>query len=376
MQCHKGGVARQHLEAAEVVRGGLVELRVPYGLADVLAQDDSRIALRIYLLDNSGSMNEADGNVMIETPGNVRPIVRPSTRWEEICTFAVDHARFNWSTGTPCEFVLLNSLGRTPGTSLQDGRDFVRIDQCLGDESSQLNALERLLKNNSPRGVTPLTQRLEEILHRVKRECSGLAQLGQVISLTIATDGLPTTPNSGTSTPADQQHLVEQLRQLGAVLPLQLVIRLCTDDRSIIDFYNGIDEELEIPLDIIDDMSSEAIEVIRENKNDWFAYTPLLHRIREAGTLCKVLDTIDERPLRPQEVRYLAELLSGSVHSLSNLSDKEFINEMQRLVESSPQVYDAATQDMRPVLNVAKLRVAMKVGFRGKVLFPCFPCLA
>merc|ERR1711972_1018527 len=102
--------------------------------------------------------------------------------------------------------------------------------------------------------------------------------------------------------------MVDQLRSLGSVLPLQLVIRLCTDDKSTIDFYNTIDQELEFPLDIIDDIVSEAQEVAYENQNNWFGYTSLLHRVREAGTLCKVLDSIDERSLTPSEVRYLATL--------------------------------------------------------------------
>merc|ERR1712190_533953 len=154
---------------------------------------------------------------------------------------------------------------------------------------------------------------------RVKAEAAVLARSGQMIFLTIATDGLPTSMTSGQSTPADQQRLVDQLRCLGGVLPLQLVIRLCTDDKTTIDFYNRIDEELEFPLDILDDIASEAQEVARANRNDWFAYTPLIHRLREAGTLCKVLDAIDERPLKPVEVRYLAELLSGSTKPLNHL---------------------------------------------------------
>merc|ERR1712032_843614 len=101
----------------------------------------------------------------------------------------------------------------------------------------------------------------------------------------------------GHSTSADQQRLVDQLRCLGGVLPLQLVIRLCTDDKATIDFYNRIDEELEFPLDILDDIGNEAREIAHENKNAWFSYTPLIHRLREAGTLCKVLDSIDERTL-------------------------------------------------------------------------------
>merc|ERR1712060_423163 len=191
----------------------------------------------------------------------------------------------------------------------------------------------------------------------------------------MGTDGLPTSQYSGISNPADQQQFVGQLRQLGSILPLQLVIRLCTDDKNIINFYNRIDEDLEFPLDIIDDISSEANEVATENKNSWFAYTPLLHRVREAGTLCKLLDSIDERPLRPPEVKYFAELLSGSTHSLKNLTDREFVNEMSRLLISKPLVYDAASGQMRPIINIAKLRVALRVGFRGKALYRCCPFL-
>jgi hypothetical protein len=195
-----------------------------------------------------------------------------------------------------------------------------------------------------------------------------------MVFLTIATDGLPTKVTSGTSEQSDRNRMVEKLRQLGGSLPMQLVIRLCTDEKATVDFYNHLDEELEFPLDILDDIASEAQEVAHENGNKWFAYTPLLHRLREAGTLCKVLDTIDERPLKPQEVRHLAELLSGSSLPLAHLSDREFIDEMQQQVAKMPLVYDAVTLEMQPVINIAKLRVAMQVGFRGKILPKILPC--
>merc|ERR1711862_130216 len=133
--------------------------------------------------------------------------------------------------------------------------------------------------------------------------------------------------------------------------------------------------ELEFPLDILDDISSEGQEIAAENGNGWFAYTPLLHRIREAGTLCKLFDSIDERALTPVEVKYFAELLSGSNRSLKDLSDKEFVKEMGRLSASSPLVYDAVSGDMRPFINIRKLRVALGAGFRGKVLYKWCPCL-
>jgi len=225
-----------------------------------------------------------------------------------------------------------------------------------------------MLRNNSPRGVTPLTERLEEIFLRVKKEANALRERRQMVFITIATDGLPTSSTSGDSKPIDQQRLIDQMRCLCSALPIQLVIRLCTDDKKTIDFYNGIDEELEFPLDILDDIASEAQEVARGHRNNWFAYSPLLHRVREAGTLCKVLDSIDEKTLNAQEIRYLAELLSGSTTPLHTLSDRDFINELQQLVAKTPLVYDAGAQKMRPVLDIRRLRVAMRVGCRGKLI--------
>merc|ERR1712083_210655 len=105
---------------------------------------------------------------------------------------------------------------------------------------------------------------------------------------------------SGDSKPQDQKAMIDILRRICAELPVQLVIRLCTDDADTVKFYNKIDDELELPLDILDDFESEAAE-LRENGNSFFTYTPLLHRIREAGTLCKLLDAIDEQELSPQE---------------------------------------------------------------------------
>lgn len=372
-------VTRDHAENIEMVKGGLVELGIPNGLAEVIAQDDSRIGLRIYLLDNSGSMTQTDGNVMLAVGGESLQS-KSCTRWEEICAFAEDHAKYNLMVGTPCEFVLLNSLARAPGTPLIEGRDCIRIDRSPGSgatasESFQLESLSTLLRNNKPRGVTPLSDRLEEILYRVKKEANRLRERGQMVFITIATDGLPTSSTSGHSSIADQQQLIEQLRCLSGALPVQLVIRLCTDDEKTIEFYNRIDEELEFPLDILDDISSEAKEIAHSNKNNWFSYSPLLHRVREAGTLCKVLDSIDEKTLNPREVRYLAELLSGSAESLHALSDREFIDTVQQLVAKTPLVYDAVTQKMLPIMNMRRLRAAMRIGFRGSVIPLICSCL-
>jgi len=349
------------------MREGMVQMGVPQGLAEQLAQDDHRIGKRVYLLDNSGSMRASDGNLLSDSG-----VSRPCTRWEEICAFAEDHARWNLALGTPCEFLLLNSLGRSSGVAPQEGRDFVCVNKSAGDEPGQLRSLDRLLKENGPRGVTPIADRLEEIRLRLHAEAEELAKRQQMVFLTIATDGLPTSPWSGESTAEDQDQMVSALRRLGAELPVQLVIRLCTDDDSVVQFYNKIDDELEWPLDVLDDFASEAKE-ISDNGNGWFTYTPMLHRIREAGTLCKLLDDLDEKRFTPRDTRRMVEMLSNDSTLMSVETDKDFIKQVEKLIASATPVFDPVSKKMTPFVNMKKLRVALKAGGRSSISF--FACL-
>lgn len=343
----------------QVQREGLVELGVPRGLADQLAQEDQRIGLRIYFLDNSGSMNAMDGNLLEELPGG-RVQLRRCSRWDEICGFAKDHARWNLSTGVPAEFMLLNSCNHSAGILPQEGVDFVRVDHgrptCVED-------LERLLRNNPPRGGTPITQRLQEIGKVIQDEAVQLASKGQIVFLTLATDGLPTTAQGVN----DNRQMVEQLKRMANTLPLQMVIRLCTDDANVVSFYNQIDEEYELPLDILDDFESEAKE-IAEVGNGFFTYTPVIHRIREAGTLFKLLDSIDEQKFNALEVRKFVELLSPGLSASSD--NRAFVAQVRELAGQQKLVFDPVSGQMQPYLNVRQIQRTLKVGLLAN-LFPC-----
>merc|ERR1712151_1215293 len=101
---------------------------------------------------------------------------------------------------------------------------------------------------------------------------------------------------------------MEGLRSFAATFNSFIVIRLATDEDSTVNYYNQIDGELELPLDILDDLKGEAIEVY-DSGNGWFAYTPLIHRIREGGTMERLFDLLDERPLMPNEIANFLELL-------------------------------------------------------------------
>ena len=46
-------------------------------------------------------------------------------------------------------------------------------------------------------------------------------------------------------------------------LPVWVVIRLCTDDESMVDYWNSIETQVMLNMDVLDDPSGEAQEVLR-----------------------------------------------------------------------------------------------------------------
>lgn len=355
-------LARNHTESLAVVQGGLEELGVPRGLARQIAEDDHRIGLRIYLLDNSGSTTKWDGKVLDEDAVSRRCSLRQTTRWEEICTLARDHARWNLAVGTPCEFLLLNSRYRAAGDPIVPDRDSLRVDGARGSEAEQLQRLAAFLQHNEPRGVTPLADRLEDIGAIVDANLRELALRNQVVFVVVVTDGLPTSRFSGESTQKDRADMVVAMKRLFALGPVHMVIRLCTDEDETIEFYNAIDRDEELPLDILDDIGGEAAEV-DSKRNGWFAYSPLIHRIREAGTLCSIFDDIDEGPLHLEQVRVFARmLLDDGRRPVAGLSDEHLVREARRAAqEPGHLVFDARRMSMRPAVDASRLRVALRV---------------
>merc|ERR1711862_101704 len=104
-----------------------------------------------------------------------------------------------------------------------------------------------MLDATSPGGPTPISNRLQEIHSRISYQYRDLRERRQRVVLVIATDGLPTSAYSGTSTAHDMHVMVELLKRLGTELSVFIVIRLTADDDDVVAYYNKVDEELELP---------------------------------------------------------------------------------------------------------------------------------
>jgi hypothetical protein len=90
-------------------------------------------------------------------------------------------------------------------------------------------------------------------------------------------------------------------------LPVWVVIRLCTDVDAIVDYWNNVDGQLELNMDVIDDPIGEGKEIQQMNK--WITYGEPLHRLREFGVTAKEIDMIDEVALSLEQMRNLCSFL-------------------------------------------------------------------
>jgi len=215
----------------------------------------------------------------------------------------------------------------------------------VGDPAAELAAVERMVRSD-PSGRTPLCQQVSQVVGRVKEEEARLRTSGRKCVVLVASDGA--------ATDGDIEQAMRPLRDL----PVWTVVRLCTDDDQVVEYWNNIDEELELDMDVLDDLAGEAGEVA-EGGNEWLTYGAPLHRLREWGTSRKVLDLIDEAPLTSTQMLEVVQIIAGDelVQTLPHPNQwSEFEKAIKQLNTSIGLVWDPIRQRNRPWFSVKKLR--------------------
>ena len=272
------------------------------GLATSLSQTIKSFPLRIWVVDNSGSMQETDGHRFVETKRTQDVKVVSCSRWNEIKDCIEYHAQMAAALEAPTAFRMLNDPACGPN-SQQFGVAENSLDKRVLQE--EVDRAITIMKTAQPGGVTPLIQHIEEIQQSVQELEPQLRADGCRVAIILATDGLPT-DERGYGGAAIQQRFLEALRGLEG-LPVWVVVRLCTDEEKVVDFYNDLDGQLELSMEVLDDFVGEAQEV--HEHNPWMNYALPLHRLREMGYHHRIFDMMDERPFTHEELREYCSLL-------------------------------------------------------------------
>ena len=264
---------------SEGARAYLAGHRWPRGLTEQVIKNLQKVPIRFFICDDSGSMAESDGHRLVSTgsAGQMKSI--SCTRWSELTESLKFHVGLSHSANALSEFRLLN--GAT-----------IRIAE--NNSETNVNALNDIF-SRSPSGGTPLCHHIKQVVQQIRQMEHQLRSNGQKACVIIMTDG--------ESSDGDIASAMRPLKNL----PVWVVVRLCTDEDRIVNYWNNIDSELELDMDVLDDLHGEAAEVT--SKNSWLTYGEPLHRLREFGIPLKEIDLLDERKLSIDQMRVMCNIM-------------------------------------------------------------------
>lgn len=316
----------------------------PRGLARLVAADaEDSFPERVWVVDNSGSMANGDGHRVVCRSEDVSSTkIVPCTRWQELRESVDFHSQLACALNAPTGFRLLNPPPRVQQYHVVG----------LGEDPDQELSSLKAAMASSPEGCTPLTQHIRDIRAEVQPRAAQLQQEGKMVAVVLATDGVPS-DRSGYSTPSTKLQFQKALQDLRG-LPIFLIVRLCTDEEPVAEFWNDIDQQVEIPLDVLDDFAGEAQEVFAHNP--WLTYGLPLHRAREWGIRLKLMDLLDERPLLASEIHeflclfFCCELPDPEVEEWTVFGEA-----LRTQLEAVPLVWNPVKQRPTPWIDVREL---------------------
>ena len=328
------------------------------GLAEALRTNKRAFPLSIWIVDNSGSMATRDGHRFVETTDSSAVKVVECTRWAEMQQTVSYHVQMAALLQSPTVFRMLNDPGRIAGP-----QQFSIAEHSASEINREVAVAQQVMLNAAPGGVTPLIPHLQEVRQNILDMEDQLRKDGSKVVLVLATDGLPT-DQRGISDRQVQRQFVDALRMLEG-LPVWIVVRLCTDEEEVVDFWNNLDNQLELSLEVLDDFIAEAKEI--QETNTWLNYGLPLHRMREMGFYHKLFDLLDERKLAKDELREFFRILFGNAH-MDSVPDPEadwkgFCDAIERLNRKEGKTWNPIKRRMDYWVDIGKLKKAYKKGW-------------
>jgi len=278
----------------------------PAGLAAELLQYASSHPVRIWLVDNRGTMHKNDGHMVSQsTKGDISVI--PCTRWHEVTSTIQWHAEFAAWCQTPMAVRLLQD----PGVQVGPQQVGVAASKRLSCKE-EVQRLKSLLHKTRPDGATSrIHWHLLEVIPSIETLLPILEQTDKGLVLCVCTDSIPT-DGQGKEDATMLEDFLSTLHQL-AEWPVQIIWRLSTDEERVVQYYQNIaickGGSLRSSILVLDDYISECRTV--QQHNPWFHYGYPLHLCREEGISLPVLEMLRQRPLTSDELCCLIGFLFG-----------------------------------------------------------------
>lgn len=360
------------------------------GLIHALAEIKSKFPLRLWIADNSESMYKTGGSRFIQgikckskktyntkskintlpTGGSVsvscplrraylsiqsqqeqRGFAQSCSRWSEVKDCLAYHIQVSSLLQTPSRFQLLNDPGRSKGLK----QHFSIAENTAVFIKDEIEDSLNLIDQIQPCGYSPLIHAVREAYDVVYPMKDRLQTSNQKVSIVFLTDGLPS-DEFGNSTKDAMLEFSCALRQLEQ-LPVYIVIRLCSNDKKVIDFYKRLDRTLMRPLDVVQDFFSEA-KIVQTYQN-WLTYPRSMHQCREMGCFdSRVMDTLNERKLTLEETREFFVVLFGD-ETLPQDPRKDFdlyVEAVQKLNEKESLQWNIVSKKYSPLIDMKKFK--------------------
>lgn len=124
----------------EQARAALRQLGFPAGLSDMAHASVKSFPLRIWIVDNSGSMAAGDGK-MLKQSGTVQKM-QSCTRWQELCATCERVAELATALGARTDFHLLNRVSDGKHLSIASGAGAALVEP-LGPSGDMQAASEK-----------------------------------------------------------------------------------------------------------------------------------------------------------------------------------------------------------------------------------------
>lgn len=345
----------------------VAELDYPSDLAKRLVTCiQTQFVKHYWLIDNSGSMLTTDCVRMVQK--DVFDVGASNAKNSKKLYDTVKCSRWNELENTIISHIDLASILEVPTTFrlLQGTRGMQEF--TINQVPDDVESAKAIVRQSKPDGVTLLSDHIHEICNHIEEDKHLLLEKGQKAVVVIATDAIPSDQYGDTSEEAKEKFFIA-LKKL-QLLPVWIVIRLCTNDRKAMQYYRKLDKKLEIPIECVSDYITESKEVRRWNP--WLNYSRQIHQCREMGFHHRVFDLLDERPLTKDDLLEFLTVLFGAEAFDTNVAPNmhthwnDFLQYLKnQVLNLSEKQYSPTTKKMEDIIDVKGLATAH--GIRGSI---------